>query len=82
MGVDVESTVWWGLVAPAGTPDDVVQKLNAALGVALNDPEVVEAMKKRGASVHPDSPAEFHAFMKKESATLSSVIEQAGIKVE
>lgn len=82
MGVDIESTVWWGLLAPADTPDDIIQKLNAALRVTLNDAEVVEAMKKRGASVHPDAPQEFQAFMEKESTTLTRIIKDAGIKVE
>ncbi len=82
LGVEVESTVWWGLVAPAGTPDDVIATLNKALQASLKDPEVVETMKKRGASVLPGSSEEFKGFMDKESATLTRIIEEAGIKVE
>lgn len=81
-GVDVESTVWWGLVAPAGTPDDVIATLNKALQATLKDPEVVDTMKKRGAAVLPGSPEEFKAFMDKESDTLTRIIKEAGIKVE
>jgi len=82
LGIDVESTVWWGLLAPAGTPADVIAKLNAALQACLRDPEVEQAMKKRGAAVQPGTPEAFKAFMEKESATLSSLIKEAGIKAE
>lgn len=82
MGVDVESTVWWGLVAPAGTPDDVVATLHTALQATLNDPEVDEAMKKRGARVLPGSAEEFKTFMEKESESLTRIIKEAGIKVD
>lgn len=82
MGVDIESTVWWGLVVPAGTPDEVVEKLNTVLRAALQDPEVDEAMRKRGAQVQPGSPEEFKAFMNNEAATLTRIITEAGIKVD
>ncbi len=82
MGVDVESTVWWGLVAPVGTPDDVVATLHKALQTTLNDPEVQEAMKNRGARALPGSSDEFKTFMKKESDALSTIIKEAGITVD
>ncbi|MVW70670.1 tripartite tricarboxylate transporter substrate binding protein [Bordetella sp. 15P40C-2] len=81
-GVNVESTVWWGLVAPAGTPDDVTQKLHTALQTTLRDPEVIDAMKKRGAAVQPGSSEAFKTFMDHETTSLSQIIKEAGIKAE
>lgn len=81
-GVDVASTVWWGIVAPAGTPAGVVNKLNSALNAALADPEVKADLAKRGAQEQPGTPGAFQDFMTRETATLSRVIEEAQIRAE
>ncbi len=54
-----EVSAWDGVLAPAGTPAPVIAKLNAAIRLALEDPEVVEALKARGAQPVPSSPEEF-----------------------
>jgi len=53
--------VWFGLVAPAGTPDAVIDKLNAAFVRAVRDPNVVKQMTEQGAEVVATTPAEFAA---------------------
>lgn len=79
---DLDATVWWGVVAPAGTPEPVVKKLNAALNVALNDPDVVKSLRALGAVPLPGTPAEFGAFLNKETTVLTQVIKAAGIKAD
>ncbi len=79
---DLEATVWWGIAAPAGTPDPVVQKLNAALNTALKDPEVVSSLHKLGAAPLPGTSAEFKTFLDKETTVLTQVIKSADIKAD
>lgn len=78
----MDATVWWGIVAPAGTAAPVVDKLNDALNKALKSDEVRASLAKLGASAHPGTPEEFQAFLTKETATLTDVIKQANIKAD
>ena len=55
---------WFGLFAPAGTPDAVVQKLNAAVTTALKDPELAKKMREQGGEPTPMTPAQFKDFIK------------------
>lgn len=82
MGVDVESTVWWGLVAPAGTPADVVGKLNAAFAEALRSPDVKEKFAKLLAEPAPNSPQEFAAFLQRERGKYQRMVQISGAKVD
>ena len=61
-----ESYQWWGLLAPAGTPPDIIVKLNSALVKALNSPDVRKRYVDEGAEVVANSPAEFGDFFQKE----------------
>lgn len=79
---DLEATVWWGIVAPAGTPDAVVGKLNAALNSALRDPEVKASLAKLGARELPGTPQGFRAFLDKETNTLTQVIKEGNIHAD
>jgi tripartite-type tricarboxylate transporter receptor subunit TctC len=74
------ATVWWGLVAPKGMPQDIVGKLNGALRQALADPAVVKRMSEMGATVTPGSAADFGAFVRKETAKWTKVIKAANIQ--
>ena len=73
---------WWGLVAPAGTPADVVEKLNKAFTDALKDP----ATQKRFAALMtepvPTTPQEFDQFMAAERAKYESVVKASGASVD
>jgi tripartite-type tricarboxylate transporter receptor subunit TctC len=61
-----ESTGWFGIVAPAGTPPDVIASLNAAFVTVLKDPAIVERIRALGTEPIPMTPAEFSAFIKVE----------------
>jgi tripartite-type tricarboxylate transporter receptor subunit TctC len=77
-----EVTVWHGLYAPKGTPADVLAKLNAALKVALKDPEFIKKQEGLGAVVVTDKrtdPAEHKKFVVAEIAKWSPIIKAAGV---
>lgn len=73
---------WWGLVAPANTPRDVVQKLNQAFVAALNSPEAKARFAGLMAEPVPNSPEEFGAFMRNELAKYEKVVKASGAKVD
>ncbi|MFG5775582.1 Bug family tripartite tricarboxylate transporter substrate binding protein [Comamonas sp. J-3] len=77
---DVSS--WFGLIAPAGTPPEVVQKLNAAMNKAFDKPEVKEAYAKLGAVSEKNTPEQFGAFIKSEVATWAPVVKTSGATVD
>jgi tripartite-type tricarboxylate transporter receptor subunit TctC len=64
---------WAGLYAPRGTPDDIVEKMNAALQEALKTPEVAEKLTRTGIEPAPGVVADFVAFTKKERQRLSEL---------
>ncbi|MEO5671205.1 MAG: tripartite tricarboxylate transporter substrate binding protein [Ramlibacter sp.] len=73
---------WWGLVAPAGTPRDVVAKLNQAFVSALQSPEAKTRFAGLMAEPVISTPDEFGAFMKAELAKYEKVVKQSGAKVD
>ncbi|MDN6884178.1 tripartite tricarboxylate transporter substrate binding protein [Variovorax sp. CAN2819] len=73
---------WWGLVAPAGTPHDVVMKLNQAFVAALNAPETKTRFASLLAEPVGSSPEQFGAFMKSELAKYEKVVKATGAKVD
>ena len=77
-GFDVSG--WVCLMAPAGTPEPVVRKLNAALREALRQKEVIEAFIKQGLDVTPSSPDELANQMQTEQRKWAGVLDQAIVK--
>jgi tripartite-type tricarboxylate transporter receptor subunit TctC len=77
-----EATIWLGLMAPAGTPKPIVDKLNAEIGKVLAKPEVKEAWTKQGAEPMIMTPAEFDTFLRGDIEKWAKVIQTAGIKVQ
>ncbi len=73
---------WWGLVAPAATPRDVVAKLNQAFVAALNSPEAKTRFAGLMAEPVPNTPEQFGAFMKAELAKYETVVKASGAKVD
>jgi tripartite-type tricarboxylate transporter receptor subunit TctC len=73
---------WFGLFAPAGTPDAVVQKLNAAVTQALKDPELAKRLQDQGGEPSPMSVQQFRDFIKTESAQFQRIVETAKITAE
>ncbi|SDP23583.1 Tripartite-type tricarboxylate transporter, receptor component TctC [Rhodoferax sp. OV413] len=79
---DFEVTIWHGLYAPKGTPPDVLAKLNAALKVALKDPDFIKKQEGLGAVVVNDKrvePAEHKKYVLAEIAKWSPIIKAAGV---
>jgi tripartite-type tricarboxylate transporter receptor subunit TctC len=82
-GVDgVEVSLWYALLAPAATPKDVIEKLGDAVGRAAKDPAIRESLKKQGADPVGNTPAQFNAYLKEESARWSEVVKVSGARVE
>jgi tripartite-type tricarboxylate transporter receptor subunit TctC len=79
---DFESVGWFGLVAPAGTPPDIINRLNAAFVKALSDPAAAEKIRVLGAEPAPSSPERFAEFIRSESQKWGKLIVDAGIKSE
>ena len=77
-----EVDTWWGLVAPAGTPGDVVAKLNAAFVAALNSQEAKTRFAALMAEPVASSPEQFSAFMKAELSKYEKVVKASGAKVD
>jgi tripartite-type tricarboxylate transporter receptor subunit TctC len=81
-GIPLESNSWNGLLAPAATPDAVVQRMNAEVNRALAAPAVVEAFQKGGIASLSGTPAQFAAFIQSEIARYADVIRRANITAE
>ena len=73
---------WYGMVAPAGTPQDVIAALNKAAVAAMKDPAVVEKLSSQGAILVGDTPDEFRAFIASETAKWAKVIKDAGVPTQ
>ncbi|MEQ6436562.1 tripartite tricarboxylate transporter substrate binding protein [Comamonas sp. w2-DMI] len=81
-GVDVQATVWWGLVAPRGTPAPVIQTLNDALNKSLATPAVTQTLSDMGATLQGGTPAQFASFIQAETRELTEVIQAARIRAD
>ena len=75
-----ESMGWFGMVAPAGTPHEVIDKLNEAIVAALTDPVTVERMRAVAAEPYPSTPEEFGRLIRREIAKWAKVVAQSGLK--
>ncbi|WP_426534449.1 Bug family tripartite tricarboxylate transporter substrate binding protein [Bradyrhizobium sp. McL0615] len=79
---EFESVGWFGVVAPAGTPPEIISTLNAAFVKALGDPAAIEKIRILGAEPAPTSPEDFAKFIQSESAKWGKLIAETGIKSE
>ncbi len=79
-GFDIST--WFGILAPAGTPADVVAKWNTDLVKALNSPDVREKMLAQGAEPAPTTAAEFAAFIARERDKYARIVKASGAKVD
>jgi tripartite-type tricarboxylate transporter receptor subunit TctC len=77
-----EALNWWGIVAPAGTPPEIVAKLHAALSQVQDMPEVQKQFDAQGAAVQKMSSDEFGKFAISEMNRWERVVKEAGIKAE
>ena len=75
-------SVWFGVLAPAGTPREIVQRLNVEIVRILQSPEVKERFFKQGVDVQTSTPEQFDALVKAEVARWAKVIKDAGIRAD
>src|SRR5262245_32800552 len=75
-----ESNGWFGIVAPAGTPADVIATLNTAFVTVLKDPDVVERIRALGAEPMPMTPADYAAFINSEIEKWQKVVSASATK--
>jgi tripartite-type tricarboxylate transporter receptor subunit TctC len=77
-----EMANWWGIVAPAGTPQAIVDRLAKEIGVVLASPETQKVFSNEGAEVVQKTGAEFGAFIEAELAKWQRVVKEAKIKAD
>ncbi len=77
-----EFSTWYAISAPAGTPADIVAKLNTEIVRIVRQPDLRDRLAAEGSVVVGDSPEEFTAFVKTEIARWGKVVKQAGIKAD
>jgi tripartite-type tricarboxylate transporter receptor subunit TctC len=77
-----DATNWWGLVAPAGTPQPILAKLHAELEALLRTDETRKRLESEGADVIRMTPAEFGRFIAEETQKWAKVVKQAGVTAE
>jgi len=73
---------WVGLLAPAGTPVPIVNRLANEMRKSLDRPETRERMRQLGAQIVGDTPTEFAAFLKKDYERWAQVLKTSGVKAE
>lgn len=73
---------WWGMAAPAGTPEPVIRKLREAVQAALREPNVIARFKAVGLGIPKQTPEQWAAGLKAEAALWSETVKKGGIKVE
>jgi tripartite-type tricarboxylate transporter receptor subunit TctC len=77
-----EATAWHGLVAPAGTPKDVIATLHRAMMTTLNDPEVRKSLTDLGLDVAGSTPDELAAYIKSEIPKWAAIVKASGATLE
>jgi len=73
---------WYGVLAPAAVPKDIIAQLNAAIGKVVNTPEMKEALNTQGLEPQTNTPEQFAAFMRNEIAQNAKLVKLAGLKAE
>ena len=73
---------WYGVMAPAATPRELVARLNADINKAMQVPEVRARLESVGTQMREQSAAEFDAYMKAEVAKYAKLVKDAGVRLE
>jgi tripartite-type tricarboxylate transporter receptor subunit TctC len=81
-GVDYRTGTWFGVLAPAKTPEPIIATLHGNIADILRDPSVRGRIEEQGAEVVGNSPAEFRAFIKDETDRLAAVIRNANMHLD
>ena len=78
----IEVSLWYGLLAPAGTPRPVIERINREVAKVLTAADVRDRLQAQGAEPMPGSPDAFAAFMRAEMQKWAPVVKQAGVKLD
>jgi tripartite-type tricarboxylate transporter receptor subunit TctC len=79
-GVDV--SLWYGLMAPAGTPDNIINKLNLEINKILQSPDINERFFAQGIEPMPGSPEQAASFIRQESDRWKPIVKKVGVKID
>lgn len=79
-GIEYVATTWYGVLAPAGTPRAIIDRLNAASRTTLSNPEVKALTIQQGVELTPCTPEEFGAFIQAEVDRWAKVVKDTGVK--
>jgi tripartite-type tricarboxylate transporter receptor subunit TctC len=74
--------IWYGVLAPAGTPADIVNRVQGIVAASLNTAEVKARFAKQGAEVVGSTPADFTVFIRQEIVKWTKVIKEAGARLD
>ena len=77
-----EATIWLGVMAPEGTPQPIIDKLNGEITKIMHRPDVKDAWAKQGAVPMPMSPAEFDKYLRADIEKWAHVVKVSGAKLE
>jgi tripartite-type tricarboxylate transporter receptor subunit TctC len=77
-----EATIWLGLMAPAGTPKPVIDRLNAEIVKVLNAGDVKKNWGEQGAVPIPMTPEQFDKYLREDIAKWAGVVKSTGMKVD
>ena len=78
----VSMSAWYGVMAPAGTPRDIVDRLNVEINAVLKDPTVVKRLNELGADIGGGTPQEFGRYVEAEIKRYAEVVRAAGAKLD
>jgi tripartite-type tricarboxylate transporter receptor subunit TctC len=73
---------WYGMIAPAGTPEKIIAELNRVANEAMNDPQVKQKLADQGLTVAGDTPEQFRGFIDSETRKWAKVMKDAGVTIE
>ncbi len=79
---NIDTSQWTGLMAPAGTPDSILDTLNSTIAEILAEPEVAKTLTEAGAAPYPSSRADFDAMLDRLRGQFATIIETAGISAQ
>jgi tripartite-type tricarboxylate transporter receptor subunit TctC len=77
-----EASAWDGILAPAGTPQPVIERLNSAIREALRDPALVDALRRLGVQPVSSSPEEFARHIEASTEKWAAVVRASGAKID
>ena len=79
---DLEAGIWYGFVAPVGTPKEIINRLNVEFAKALQEPDVTQKLDAIGLKIIADQPDEFRRFIAKEAARMQNVVKATGAQIQ